>query len=130
MGTYDGTYDDWFDDPIFDEAQENVGGNVFCGDDWRCLMRLGGKKRVKAVLRVAGTTYRADEVKALSSAKDRDVSLVPEPENRYDKLAVKVLVGGKHIWYVPQKLRVDKSARTVLFKAGSKPVPYVWLAVL
>ena len=37
---------------------------------------------------------------------DRPVKLVPEPTNSYDRNAIKVIVAGEHIGYVPQ----DESA--------------------
>lgn len=50
---------------------------------------------------VAGLSYREENTKGLEPFTDLSVQLIPEPENVYDPNAIKVIVEGKHIGYVP-----------------------------
>lgn len=67
---------------------------------------------------VAGVKFRPDYwsvVKAIKEAQqkssdpllDREVKLVGEPKNPFDRYAVKVLIDGRHVGYVPKPINVD-----------------------
>ena len=56
--------------------------------------------------RVVGLYYRGDGARlAVDELEPGDeVTLEPEPENKYDAYAVKVLSGSVHIGYLPKEL--------------------------
>jgi len=56
--------------------------------------------------RIAGIEYRgAKAIKIIKSASDDTFAeLEPEPDNKYDQFAVKVLLDGVHVGYVPRKI--------------------------
>lgn len=61
---------------------------------------------------VVGESYRSDEIRALfprqMGPNDREVvgvaQLLPEPTNRFDPTAVKVVVAGRHVGYLPKDM--------------------------
>ena len=119
----------WFDDPVFDDAEEELGGKLFVGDEWRKLQFWKETKGMRDLIPVAGTTFKAVGVmKAMQSASE-ETKLQPEPTNPHDKEAVKVLVGGQEVGYVPRGKRVSPDACVSVFRMGMEPHPYVWLAV-
>lgn len=52
--------------------------------------------------RVAGVFYRAEVSNFKQLQIGDELALEPEPSNRYDQDAIKVLFGGNHIGYVPK----------------------------
>ena len=119
----------WCDDPIFDEEVERVGEHRFVGDAWRRLQRLK-EAGVKCddVFSVAGTTFRAASVKTVLEEGVRDATLEPEPTNRFDPNAVKVLVNGRHVGYVPATRAASVRTGPVhVCNIGTAPNPFVWL---
>lgn len=122
----------WTDDPCFDDHTEYVNGKLLRGDEWRRYERMkeeAANRGAKGdLLAVAGTTFRPKAVyDNEGGVKRRRVEFVPEPDNAYDKDAVKVHVDGEHVGYVPRGTSRPKAARLV--KMGSEPVPHVWLFV-
>lgn len=92
---------------------------------------LGGPGWVD--VEVAGESYHSKEIARLfrswglveGGVTMRVASLVPEPTNRYDKNAVKVLVDGAHVGYVPAEdaARVKaQCARTPRGQVAACPV--------
>ena len=57
------------------------------------------------------------------------ITLVPEPNNKFDKNAVRVEFGGRHVGYIPKDKKLPKHTRPRVFKAGMKPQPHVWLTI-
>ena len=52
--------DFWFDDPVFDNAEEEFGGKLFVGDEWRTLQYWKEVRGMRDLIRVAGTSVRID----------------------------------------------------------------------
>ena len=118
----------WYDDPIFDDAHETIDGKNFKGDDWRRLQQVKECGAIQELIAVAGTTFRADAVQASLNTK-RDVSIVAEPTNPYDKHARRVVVGDSFVGYIPKGKPLSPDARLHVVKMGMDPQPHVWLAV-
>ena len=118
----------WFDDPIFDEEKEEFGGRVFEGQEWRKLQYYKDQG-MRELVSVAGTTYKATGVKQAIGAPTKMASLIPEPDNPYDKEAVKVVVSGCDVGYIPRSKRLSPKCRVSVFQIGLEPKPHVWLAV-
>lgn len=57
--------------------------------------------------RVAGLNYRSENTKGLKPFDILDCDLIPEPENEHDPNAIKVVVNGRHIGYVPADLCIE-----------------------
>ena len=118
---------EWFEDPIFDNAEERFCGKLFKGESWRALQFLRDRGLVKDVIFVAGTTFRRDAVKGVQHHSK--VKLEPEPTNQHDPNALKVVVSGEHVGYIPRDKPISPCARVNLLKWGMDPTPHVWLAV-
>ena len=119
----------WYDNPIFDEEVERVGQHRFVGDAWRRLQQLK-EQGVKChdVFSVAGTTFRASTVKAVVEEGVRNATLEPEATNPFDPNAVKVLVNGRHVGYVPAVRAASVRTGPVhVCNIGTAPNPFVWL---
>lgn len=61
---------------------------------------------------IADVQYRPDWRKVAIDLVGRDLSqqvvrLVGEPSNQYDRYAVKVLVNGTHLGYIPKPMNID-----------------------
>ena len=70
---------------------------------------------------VAGVSFRKHYVRQVMDVSEgTEVKLVPEPDNRYDSGAVKVVVRGVHVGYVPKILNksVDLEGSYVLDAIG------------
>ena len=78
------------------------------------------------IVKVSGTTFRRESVKAAIDKKD--VVIVPEPENPHDANALRVEVGGFHVGYIPRSCKPISPKSIALFKSGLDPQPHVWLA--
>jgi hypothetical protein len=87
--------------------------------------------KLKYTFPVAGESHRADNSMSLLKKYGKDTkfessmtglweddaykvfltkaTLVPEPSNKFDKFAVKVLIKGKHVGYVPEVVSYDVS---------------------
>ena len=125
----------WYDDSVFDEVNEQFDGITLRGDEWRRLMSItDGNTRDFSVISVAGATFCKSAIASLTDcgAIFGFAKLVPEPENRYDSRAIKVMVGDKHVGYVPRKKNdsklYTKNPRVHVLKFGTTP-PHVWLVV-
>ena len=119
----------WYEDPIFDNECEEFQGKVYKGDAWRKLQRFKEGFGIRFLFAVAGTTFKAKEVKQAMEAKVKQARLIPEPDNPHDKDAVKVVVAGCEIGYVPRSKRLSPQCRVSVFQIGMEPKPHVWLAV-
>ena len=120
----------WYDDPIFDEEVEHVGQYRFVGDAWRRLQELReAGVTCEDVFSVAGTTFRAAAVEAVLKEGVRDVVLEAEPTNRFDKNAVKVLVNGHHVGYVPAVRAASTRGTVHVCDIGIASQPHVWLSM-
>ena len=119
----------WYEDPVFDNEREEFAGKVYEGDEWRKLQQYKEDFGIRDVIPVAGTTYKANKVKQAMEANVKEAHLIPEPENPYDKDAVKVVVAGCEVGYVPRSKRLSPQCRVSVFQIGMKPKPHVWLAV-
>ena len=120
----------WYDDPIFDEEVEHVGQHRFVGDAWRRLQELReAGVTCEDVFSVAGTTFRAAAVEAVLKEGVRDVVLEAEPTNRFDKNAVKVLVNGHHVGYVPAVRAASTRGTVHVCNIGIASQPHVWLSM-
>ena len=83
---------------------------------------------ITLTINVAGVSFRLDQFTAAQVAIRDDVTFEPEPENKYDPNAVKVLKGTHHLGYVPRDKAVqflnlidDKSIKSAkIVKAWSK----------
>ena len=85
---------------------------------------------------VAGVTFHQSAIEsALQSAAPAQmvVRLEPEPTNPYDKNAIRVLVNGHHVGYVPRTLAARLSATDVtsarVCSAAAGKYTHVWLAM-
>ena len=121
--------DFWFDDPVFDNAEEQFGGKLFVGDAWRKLQYWKETKGMRDLISVAGTSFKSVGVMKAMQSSSEETMLQPEPTNPYDKEAVKVLVGGQEVGYMPKGKRLSPHSRVSVFRMGVDPSPYVWLAV-
>ena len=120
----------WYEDPIFDDAVERVGAHRFVGDAWRRLQQLrDAGVTCTDVFSVAGTTFRAAEVEAVYNEGVRDAVLVPEPTNPVDPNAVKVLVNGRHVGYVPRARAASTRGSVYVCNVGVSPQPHVWVTL-
>lgn len=54
----------------------------------------------KFFMRVAGTSFRQNDV--MKVQKGDEAMLIPDPRNPYDENAIKVMVGKRHVGYVPK----------------------------
>lgn len=117
----------WMYDPIFDDAEERFCGKLFKGEAWRQLQLLKEEGMINEVVSVAGTTFRHEAVKAVKHHSK--VKFEPEPDNPHDPNALKVLVDGEHVGYVPRGRPISPDAKVKLLKWGMEPTPHVWLAV-
>jgi len=121
---------DWYDDPVFDSMRETIDGYVFEGDDWRRLMGLRERGNVR-IIHVAGVTFRLESLKtAMETPGHPTAFLVADPTNRHDKNAIKVMVNGQHVGFVPKSCNTDISpdASVHVAKMSSDP-PHVALVV-
>ena len=59
----------WYEDPIFDNECEEFQGKVYKGDAWRKLQRFKEGFGIRFLFAVAGTTFKAKEVKQAMEAK-------------------------------------------------------------
>lgn len=57
--------------------------------------------------RVAGLYYHTENTEGLKPFEILDCDLIPEPENEHDPNAIKVVVNGKHIGYVPSEMCIE-----------------------
>ena len=118
---------EWYDDPCFD-GEHIVDGKVLRGDEWREYMRLKEEDQSFRVLTVAGVTFRQAAIQTAIQDNDKSVSLLPEPDNKFDKNAVKVQIGAQHVGYVPRGSKLSLSPKGHVLKWSSSP-PQVLLAV-
>ena len=118
----------WYEDPIHNDAQEVFCGKLFRGDDWRRLQRMKEAGLVQEIIGVAGTTFHRDAVKN-SLGKEEEVVIIPEPENAFDRAALRVEVDGNKVGYVPRGRRLSPGSSLRVIKSGLEPQPHVWLAV-
>jgi hypothetical protein len=118
---------EWIYDPIYDDAEERFQGMLFKGEAWRRLQILKAEGMMREVVCVAGTTFRPDAVKGVQHYSN--VKLEPEPTNQHDPNALKVVVSGEHVGYVPRGKPISPGAKVNLLKWGVEPTPHVWLAV-
>ena len=119
---------DWYEDPVFDNEEEVYCGKTFKGEDWRRL-QFWKEQGMADLLSVAGTTFKREGIEKVVNMSHKTVQLVKEPDNRYDKNAIKVEVSGQHVGYVPKGKQLSPDARVNVCKVGLEPNPYVWLAV-
>lgn len=92
-------------------------------------------KTYKAV--VLGLKYRSAKVKnVFKKAKlPVKVELVPEPKNKYDQKAIKVILKGNHIGYISryqtEKIHKNKSKikSYVLIKGPHEMIPFVRMRI-
>ena len=84
---------------------------------------------IQDVFSVAGTTFRASAVEAVLKEGVRDAMLEPEPTNRFDKNAVKVLVNGHHVGYVPAVRAASTRGPVHVCNIGIASQPHVWLSM-
>lgn len=63
---------------------------------------------------VAGTKFRMAEYRAASPARGDRLTLVAEPTNKFDPLAVKIMKGEHHIGYVPRTHNKDRTLQEAL----------------
>ena len=84
---------------------------------------------MRDLIPVAGTSYKSVGVMRAMQSSSEETTLQPEPTNPHDKEAVKVLVGGQEVGYVPRGKRLSPDARVSVFRMGMDPSPHVWLAV-
>lgn len=65
---------------------------------------------------VVGIEYRTDqEQQSLCDAKVDDiVELIPEPDNKFDRYAVKVYFNNNHVGYIPKYLSREIANNTIL----------------
>ena len=117
---------EWFDDPAFDNAAEVYAGKYFCGDDWRRL-QSAKEKGLDEIISVAGVTFRPDSVE--NAMGKSGIALIPEPENPYDKGAIRVEVEGTHVGYIPKGRPISPKVNAQVLKIGMRPMPHVWIAV-
>ena len=86
------------------------------------------EKGLVEVISVAGTTYKRRGIEnALHSRKS--VKLVKEPDNPFDKNAIKVVISGEDVGYIPRGKQVSPDSRVSVCKMGLDPTPFLWLAV-
>jgi hypothetical protein len=112
----------WTDDPIFDDATETVAGVTVHGDAWRRLQRLREEYGCRGeVVPVAGITFYA-------GAQYGRVQLVPEPTNRWDPNAVKVMINGVQVGHVPRG-RVVPPGPVCVLAAQRGERHFCWLFV-
>ena len=119
----------WFDDPIFDDVKEKVDGNMLCGDEWRRCMQVKQEKRNVQVLSVAGVTFKVAELERAVKKGARRVELVPEPTNKYDSEAVKIVIDDEHVGYIPRAKRLKSLDQTAHVLKCSAAPPHVVLAI-
>jgi hypothetical protein len=62
------------------------------------------------VFEIAGVKYHAENFIAAQVQAGDIVDLVPEPKNKYDPNAIKVMKTGFHIGYVPKMFTFDVHA--------------------
>ena len=118
---------EWYDDPAFDGQSERHGGKWLQGEAWRRL-QSAKERGLDQVVAAAGTTFRAGHVKAAMRA-NRNVAIVPEPDNPADNEARRVEVCGWHVGYVPRGSPLSPGSRAEVIKMGTSPQPHVWIAV-
>ena len=119
----------WYDDPIFDDAEAVLGNKRVRGDDWRRLQWLEETHGKGELVPVSGTTYRRNAVAKVEHRKWDRVAFVAEPENPFDRDAMRVEVGGTFVGYVPRARRVSPDTKAHVLKAGTKGESHVWLWV-
>ena len=72
---------------------------------------FNSKKKFK--FNVAGLSYRSDDIpnkwfhKPDADCDGLSAELIPEPDNKHDKNAIKVIVSGIHVGYVPRNLTAN-----------------------
>jgi hypothetical protein len=81
------------------------------------------------IMRVAGTTHRRDAIATIAylPSKRRKVVFESEPTNTHDSKAMRVLVGGIHVGYVPQGTAPKTHLYATVGTCGLEPTPYVWI---
>jgi hypothetical protein len=117
----------WWDDATLDNEAEVFCGKLFRGLEWRRLQEMKAYNEAKEVFCVAGTTFHRGAVKAAQGKTS--VSIIPEPENKFDPAALRVEVGGCHVGYVPRGKKLSPDDKLRVIKSGMEPMPHVWLAV-
>ena len=113
---------------FFDDMVEIVDGVRFQGDAWHSLQTFKeAGTPVTRVLRVAGTTFRRAAIEQVVQEGVTSTQLVPDPTNAHDPNAVKVLVNGWRVGYVPRG--EDVPTRAAVCHVAAAPLPMVWLSV-
>jgi len=124
----------WFDDPCFDHEAETVGAYTLTGDAWRRLQSLRERGvACSRVIAVAGVTFRKQAIEQALREGAGTASLEAEPQNRYDKHAIKVCLGGKHVGYVPASMAAQMCAPSLtpyVCSIAGGSTPHVWLVVV
>ena len=118
----------WYDNPTFDSECMWVGDVELCGDAWRRAQQLAEAGRpVERVVKVRGTTFRADAIARVVRQGVRVARLVPEPTNAFDPNAVKVIVNDEHVGYLPRGLQ-HAPERVDVCRITTDALPCVWLS--
>lgn len=69
-----------------------------------------GKPKIRSFV-LAGPAFRNTEAQLKAIELGNPVTLVREPGNQYDPLAVAVHIGGRHVGYVPKRPNTGLSSR-------------------
>ena len=101
------------------------------------LIILSRKKKIPTSnneqysFQVAGLYYYVENTKGLRAFEDLSCELIPEPTNEHDPNAIKVIVEGKHIGYVPadqcEEVRTILDTKNIKYMdAFGTADEYVW----
>ena len=83
----------------------------------RRMMKMEEEKKKDFKFYVAGVQFREDWESRLSELEvGDDIDLIPEPTNKYDQYAVKVLFGSTMLGYVPAKTGESKIVTMLMEK--------------
>lgn len=63
---------------------------------------------------VAGVSYRMAQFKSANVSRGDQLTLVLEPTNEFDALAIKVLKDAQHVGYVPRTHNRDRALHSAL----------------
>ena len=120
----------WFEDPCFDTFEEAIDGKSLRGDEWRSVMAFKETCPKVSLIEVAGITFNQTSLKRAREMPGSCVQLVREPENKFDKDAIRVEINEQPVGYIPKsKNKTVSLKRAAVTRWGLEPKPHVLLAV-
>ena len=103
-------------------------GDVWMNGEYLDRYSALAEKGAKTVHSVVGVTFRKDAIETIANCMEHIVTFEPEPDNKYDANACKILINDTHVGYV-KKGRAPPVKCHGIVRLTTDPYLAIWLAV-